>query len=683
MLTNSIEIAIGTPEPLGVTILETGINFAIYSRNATSVTLCLFTFGDLIKPWKELPLIPPDHKTGFVWHILVKLPSPDFMYMYRVDGPDDAQNLFDPTLYLLDPYAKSVVTTNVWGDNLTYNPMGAIPTKDSFDWEGVEAPKISFSDFIIYEMHVRALTQHPSSRVNCPGTYLGLIEKIPHLLELGINAIELMPVHEFNECEYAKSHPYMQYPLYNFWGYSTTNFFSPMQRYAYENNHNAAIVEFKTMVREMHRNGIEVILDVVYNHTGEGNGKGPVLSWKGIDNSTYYYVDAKGNYIDFSGCGNTINCGDAAVQQMILDSLRYWVTEMHVDGFRFDLTSILTRGILGQPLSSPPLIEAISKDSILAKVKLIAEPWDAVGLYQLGSLFPQYLRWSEWNGRYRDAMRRFIRGWGQKGPFVTNLCGSQDLYYKYAPCCSVNFITAHDGFTLEDLVSYNNKHNIENGEENKDGSNYNESWNCGIEGVTQNKKVLSIRDRQMRNFHLALMVSRGIPMILMGDEYGHTRRGNNNAWCQDNDLNWFLWDQLKHNQEYFRFYKNVIHFRKNHAILRQNRFYSDNEIEWHGVEPLEPLWNVNNKFVAFTIKDLKDGRDLYIAFNADPEFADIALPACGKGMQWSWVINTGSPSPYDYRNEEDRTYVVKDTYRMQPFSSLVLEAKNESMNAEG
>lgn len=656
----------GTPQPLGATVCKDGVNFAVFSENATKVTLCLFKPDNLIEPWQEIELHPDNNAS--IWHVKIQELPTEILYLFRVDGPEGAPYSFDSKNYLLDPYAKSVVTTPIWGGNVNYRPMGGIPREHPFDWQNVQSPSILLENLIIYEMHIRSFTEHPSSRVTNPGTFLGLIDKIPHLLDLGINAVELMPIFEFNECEYAKYHPFMQYPLYNFWGYSTVNYFSPMQRYG-------TIDDFKMMVRELHRNGIEVILDVVYNHTGEGNSKGPTFSWKGIDNASYYHLDSEGDYRNFTGCGNTLNCEIPVVQNMILDSLRYWVKEMHVDGFRFDLASILTRGSTGEPLANPLLIEAITKDPVLANAKLIAEPWDAVGLYQLGAVFPRYSRWSEWNDRYRDSVRRFIRGWGQKEQFGTRVCGSQDIFPKSAPCCSINYVTAHDGFTLADLVSYNEKHNIENGEDNRDGSNNNESWNCGVEGVTQNKKVIALRERQMRNFHVALMVSRGVPMVLMGDEYGHTRRGNNNAWCQDNDLNWFLWDQLKQNHEFYRFYKALIHFRKENALLRKNTFYTHIEIEWHGKEPLKPNWWRDEKFIAFTLKDLEHGRDLYLAFNADTESSQVQLPDTPPNARWRWVINTASPSPYDFREENMRTFIVSPTYKMHPFSTILLELK--------
>lgn len=668
---------VGFSHPFGATLSSDGINFALYSEHATEVTLCLFDPAEKNKTLYEIPLNPNINKTGHIWHILIQDIPDGLLYSYHVNGPQTPPNAFNRNIPLLDPYAKILDVPHKWGElkNTSYKPLGVITTTDSFDWEGDAPPQIPMNDLIIYEMHVRGFTQHSSSNAKYPGTFLGIAEKVDHFVDLGINAVELMPIFEFDECEYQKWNPVTHEALYNYWGYSTVNFFSPMRRYAFADQLEAAILEFKTMVKVLHKNGIEVILDVVYNHTAEGNEKGPILSFKGIDNASYYLFDAVNHYRNYSGCGNTFNCNKLAGQHLILDSLRYWVQEMHVDGFRFDLTSILTRDINGEPIPRPPILEKISLDPILSKVKLISEPWDASGLYQLGFFASQY-KWSEWNGRYRDCVRKFIRGGGQNGLFVTNLCGSQDFFFSTGPASSINFVTAHDGFTLFDLVSYNQKHNLENGEENRDGLSFNESWNCGQEGLTHDKKVLLLREKQMRNFHFALMISRGVPMLLMGDEYGHTKRGNNNSWCQDNDLNWFLWDQLKKNEGFFRFYKSLIHFRKMHPVLKKNSFYQVKDIEWHGKEPFKPGWDSDHKFVAFTILDPDHGEDLYIAFNANNDFVQITLPPCRPPQnKWHWIVNTASPSPYDFREESASTPVVDNKYRLNPYSAILLKSK--------
>lgn len=715
----------GQPEPLGVTIKDHGINFAVVSTHATSINLCLFTPEGLHRPAFEIPM----EKTGSVWHICLAGIPKTWFYLYRVDGLPHC---------LLDPKSKSLFTTSIWGDSHrpVYVPLSVIDPIAPFDWEGVQPPKHALNDLIIYEMHVRGFTQHASSQVEHPGTFLGVIEKIPHLLELGVNAVELMPIHEFNELELKLSHPFTQQRLKNYWGYSTVNFFSPMQRYASNNAPSAAVTDFKAMVKALHQNGIEVILDVVFNHTAEGNEKGPVLSFKGLDNPVYYMIGPKNSYLNFSGCGNTFSCNHPVVVAHILESLRYWVSEMHVDGFRFDLASIFMRASNGSFMPSPPILEAISKDPILTQVKLIAEPWDAGGLYQVGSFYPKDPHWSEWNGKYRDSMRRFIKGTGSKSSFATRICGSPDLYHSFSPIKSINFITCHDGFTLADLVSYNHRHNYANGEDNRDGSSHNESWNCGYEGPTEDKSILELRWRQMRNFHLALMLSRGVPMVLMGDEYGHSKEGNNNTWCQDNELNWFLWDQLETNAEFFRFYKAMIHFRKTHPVLKKNRFLTDAEVRWFGNDLDNPDWNPQaHHFLAFmilktaaavqgdkVIQDLESesfpigvdhsqkvkatliGKDygsrdcvnlspstavsrmiesdqgrLFAAFNADSKPISIHLPENVSPYEWHWIVNTASPSPYDFRDAQTSTAIVDKTYRMIPYSALLLEEKPSSL----
>lgn len=651
----------GSPQPFGAQASVAGVNFSIVSVHAQSMTLCLFSPENNRLPVSEYHLDPLLNKTGNVWHIFIHDLPLDFLYLYRVNGRSDS---------LLDPYAREVITTHTWGaNNAAYSPLCGITIENTFDWQSDLLPGISAKDLVIYEMHVRGFTQDASSGVKNPGTYLGVIEKIPHLLDLGVNAVELMPIHEFNECEVKRINPLTKQRLYNYWGYSTVNFFSPMQRYASNNNRGAAINEFQTMVRELHRNGIEVILDVVYNHTSE--------SIKGLDNHLYYIMDDQGRYLDYSGCGNTFNCNHPVARELILDSLRYWVSEMHVDGFRFDLASILTRGTKGHPLLFSPLIERISYDPILANVKLIAEPWDVAGLYQVGSFFSQGGgRWSEWNARYRDVVRNFIKGTGHKGAFGTNISGSQDLYHSDSPTCSINFVVAHDGFTLMDLVSYLRKHNLGNGEDNRDGLNNNDSWNCGVEGQTSNHAINAIRQRQMRNFHLALMISQGTPMIFMGDEYAHTKLGNNNPWCQDNTLNWFLWDNLAQHKDFYRFYRGLIHFRKDHAILKEDRFLTPQDIEWHGLELGHPTWNVQDHFVAFTLKDRYKGEDLYVAFNAGKEPVQVELPTLRNlpiGMQWRWVVNTGAEPPNDFFETAEGHTVEETQFEMLPYSALMLK----------
>ncbi|XP_056174749.1 isoamylase 1, chloroplastic isoform X2 [Syzygium oleosum] len=538
---SSFQVSRGRPTPLGATARDGGVNFSVYASNAASATLCLISLADLNESrlTEEISLDPMINRTGDVWHVFLKGDFADVLYGYKFDGkfsPEEGHR-YDATRILVDPYAKAVISRGEYG---ILGPEGdcwpqmacRVPSDgDEFDWEGDLPLKYHHKDLIIYEMHVRGFTRHDSSKTDFPGTYRGVVEKLDHLKELGVNCIELMPCHEFNELEYFSYNSVLGDYKMNFWGYSTINYFSPMVRYSSAGLNSCgqdAINEFKTLIKETHKRGIEVLMDVVFNHTAEGNENGPVLSFRGIDNSVYYMLAPKGEFYNYSGCGNTLNCNHPAVRQFIVDCLRYWVTEMHVDGFRFDLASILTRSsslwdadnvfgkpigedllTTGTPLSSPPLIDMISNDPILRGVKLIAEAWDTGGLYQVGT-FPHWGIWSEWNGKYRDVVRQFIKGTdGFSGAFAESLCGSPNLYQAGGrrPCNSVNFVCAHDGFTLADLVSYNDKHNLANGEDSNDGENHNNSWNCGQEGEFAGISVKRLRKRQMRNFFVCLMVS--------------------------------------------------------------------------------------------------------------------------------------------------------------------------------
>jgi isoamylase len=658
-----IIVSAGYPQPYGLSFQAGGYNFAIFSKQASNLTLCLF-YEENQELFFEKTLDIHTNKTGHVWHIHIEKIDVPFLYAYRIDEQ-----------LLLDPYAKGIYTGRNWNSPQPYFPLGAPISPQSFDWEEIKQPLIPSKDLILYEMHVRGFTFHSSSQVHYPGGFLGVIEKIPYLIDLGVNAIELLPVFEFNESEYQGINPATDERLCQYWGYSTVNFFSPMARYASSNDPKLVIFEFKTMVKELHRHGIEVILDVVFNHTAEGGIDGPKLSFKGLENSVYYMLSPEKTYLDFTGCGHTLNVNHPVVIEFILDVLRYWVLEMHVDGFRFDLASIFYRDLNGAPICYSPIVEAFSKDPLLANTKLISEPWDAVGLYHVGSFYPFQERWSEWNGKYRDSIRRFIKGTiGKTGRFATRLCGSQDLYGNLAPSSSINFVTAHDGFTLRDLVSYNSKHNLENGENNRDGTNNNDSWNCGVEGETDDPEILALRERQMKNFHLALMVSQGIPMILMGDEYGHTKRGNNNTWCQDNELNWFLWNKLETNSSFFQYYRFLIHFRRAHPLLRYGTFLSSEDIQWHGQTPFHPEWNSGRSFIAFTLIDQTQGRDLFIAFNAGSEEIQIELPLPPKERIWSLVINTGNFPPEDFFEEETRPFINDLKQTMRPYSAIMLKA---------
>jgi isoamylase len=610
------------PYPLGLSFDGTTARFAIYSAHAEKIELGLFA------PHEETPKQTISlNRSGSYWFTEVQEIEKGLLYAYKCHGPmnEAERNLFNPDKWLLDPYARHPDTFPVWNTRILKNVFAEIIQEPPFDWENTSAPKIPKEDLVIYEMHVRGFTADPSSQVKARGTYAGMIQKIPYLKKLGVTAVELLPIHEFDECNCKNIDPITKKPVPNYWGYNTLSFFAPKKNYSSTPD---AVTEFKTLVKELHKNNIEVILDVVFNHTGEGSSKDYAISWRGIDNQSYYMKE------DFTGCGNTINSNAPPGQQMILDSLRYWVQEMHVDGFRFDLASVLTRGPAGGPIEKPPILEAIANDPILNQVKLIAEAWDAGGLYQVG-LFPTLGPWSEWNGKYRDIARTFLKGTdGKAGDFASILTGSQFVYGSSSPLASVNFITAHDGFSLRDLFTYQHKRNFDNGEDSRDGNDQNDNWNCGFEGETKEPHIIAMRERQMRNHWLALILSQGIPMILMGDEYGHTRLGNNNPYVQDNRLNWFLWDIADKQEDMFQFISKLIAFRKAHPELSKTSFLSKEEIDWHGHMPNLPNWS--SRFVAFSTKTTPR---IYLAFNADHHAADIELPS----DKFKLIVNTNNP----------------------------------------
>jgi isoamylase len=663
----------GSPLPYGAFRKGDAVNFSLFSKNATSVNLALYD-GNNEDAYAVFSLDPQVHKTGDIWHININPVRPKTQYAYFVDGPKEPilGHVFKPTIPLIDPYGKLLSNHNIFGRQDKF-VRSVVTENEVFDWENDTPPKLPLEQMIIYEMHVRGFTIDPSSKVEHPGTFLGIIEKIPYLKSLGVNALELMPIHSFNECEYYKVDPKTNKELYNYWGYSTVNFFAPMNRYSV--NKEKVIDEFKLMVKELHKEGIEVILDVVFNHTAEGNEFGPTLSFKGLENSIYYMLGPFGQYLNFSGCGNTMNCNHPVVRDLIRTSLRYWVSEMHVDGFRFDLASILGRGKNGEPLANPPLLEMIAQEPLLSSTKLIAEAWDAGGLYQVGS-FPSWGVWAEWNGKFRDNVRSFIKGSDNLvGFFATRLCGSPDLYASSrSPGHSINFITAHDGFTLRDLVSYNEKHNLENGEDNRDGSNDNDSWNCGIEGESNDKEILTLRKRQMKNFMVTLMVSQGAPMITMGDEVGFTKNGNNNTWCHDDELNWLNWDKKDYYSDMLSFTSQMIRFRKNHHTLRQGHYLSGNEITWHGHKPFQPDWQPSSRFIAYQLHDLIKNNDIFIAFNANYNEASITLPEPPPNKFWYKIVDTALESPDDFTDPKIAKPMSSDNYVMKPHSSLILKA---------
>ena len=645
---SGFDVRPGFYEINGATAIPGGVNFTVYSHGAYSIELLLFK-RRAQEPFAVLPF-PQSYRIGNVYSMIVfKLDIEEFEYAYRVDGPYEPEKglIFDRTKYLLDPYAKAVTGQSRWGDTTPWGQhYKARVVKDDFDWEDTHLPLIPMEDLIIYELHVRGFTKDASSGVLHPGTFAGLREKLPYLKRLGVNAVELMPIFEFDEMQNYREVDGNK--LYNYWGYNSVSFFAPNTSYTATTEYNREGNELKNLIQDFHREGIEVFLDVVFNHTAEGNEQGPFFSFKGFDNNIYYLLTPDGKYYNFSGCGNTLNCNHPIVHQMILDCLRYWVTTYRIDGFRFDLASILGRNEDGSPMNKPPLLQAMAFDPILGDVKLIAEAWDAGGLYQVGS-FPAWNRWAEWNGRYRDDIRRYLKGdAGMAQAAAQRLVGSRDIYEPQSrKNASVNFITCHDGFTLWDLYSYNEKHNEKNGEHNMDGANDNNSWNCGAEGDTRDPAVNALRRRMVRNAFALLMCSRGIPMFLAGDEFCNTQFGNNNAYCQDNITSWLDWNLLEKNQEIFKFFQHMIRFRMEHRILRTN--LSDGvsgfpDISFHGVTPWrqEP-YSGHDRYVGvlFAGWERETGPQvIYVASNAYWEELQVELPQLPASMYWELVTDT-------------------------------------------
>ncbi len=660
------KLRVGRPMPFGASLVLGGVNFSVFSSYATSCTLALFK-RHAKEPIAEIPF-PDEFRIGNVFTMTVfDIDYENIEYGYRMDGPFNPQegHYFDKNKILLDPYAKIIGGRDVWGVTPDWNDIYQHRSRisfDDFDWENDRPLEIPPEDQVIYEMHVRSFTRHPSSGVKHPGTFAAIREKISYFKELGVNAIELMPIYEFDEFEHSRPSPITGELLVNYWGYSTVGFFAPKAGYAATGKLGMQVDEIKALVKELHKNGLEVILDVVFNHTAEGDQRGPTISFRGLDNKTYYMLTPEGYYFNFSGCGNTLNCNNPIVRSIVLDCLRYWASEYHIDGFRFDLAAILGRDAWGVPLSNPPLLETLAFDPILAKCKLIAEAWDAGGLYQVGS-FPAYGRWAEWNGKYRDSIRKFLKGDGTVGDAAQCLQGSPNLYAQQGrgPATSINFITAHDGFTLADLVSYNEKHNEANGENNNDGGNDNDSWNCGAEGWTDDPGINALRSRQMRNAIAMLMVSQGVPMLLMGDELGRSQNGNNNTYCHDNELNWLDWDLLKTNASLFRFVKNSIAFRNAHPVLRnkyhfQNRDYVGSgyaDITWHGTQAWNADWSPSCRTIAFLLcgKHAKAGsvedNYIYVAINMHWEAQWFEIPGLPEQLRWHISTNTGCASGDD------------------------------------
>lgn len=631
----------------GATALREGVNFTVCSVEATDVELLLYHRGKK-EPYAVLPF-PKHYRIGGVYSMFVfGLDIFDFEYAYRVDGPYEPKKglIFDRSKPLLDPYAKAVTGQSVWGEqpNQDHEYRARVVVND-FDWGDHVDPVRPIEDLIIYELHVRGFTKDPSSNVAHPGTFEGIREKIPYLKDLGITAVELMPVFEFDETMGKRE--VNGRTLLDYWGYNPVSFFAPNTSYTAKKEFNREGDELKDLIKDLNSNGIEVILDVVFNHTAEGNENGPFFSFKGFDNRIYYMLTPEGWYYNFSGCGNTLNCNHPVVQQMILECLRYWTIEYHVDGFRFDLASILGRNEDGSPASQPPLLKNLAEDPILRNVKLIAEAWDAGGLYQVGS-FPAFSRWAEWNGKYRDDMRSFLKGdyWFAEAA-VNRLIGSPDLYtgqYKgYAS--SINFLTCHDGFSLWDLYSYNEKHNEDNGWNNTDGNDDNRSWNCGVEGETEDPEVLRLRFRMIRNACTVLMCSRGTPMFLAGDEFGDTRFGNNNPYCQDNEISWLDWKRLNTNQTLYQFFKKMIQFRRAHPAIRNNLDPSDTgfpAVSIHTNQPRDNSINQETKCLAVCYAGkIEQGEDLvYVALNVYWEKQRFELPKLPDAYEWRRFVDT-------------------------------------------
>jgi len=680
--------------PFGATLVPNGVNFSIFSSAATSCTLVLFKKNAAV-PFAEIPL-PDEFRVGNVYAIIVfGLDYENIEYGYKMDGPYDPKNgyRFNKNIILSDPYAKAIGGRDVWRDVANLDRLYPFRSRlvfDDFDWEEDNPLETPMEDLIIYEIHVRGFTAHQSSGVRHRGTFAAIREKIPYLRDLGINGIELMPIYEFDEYEHSRENPETAELLVNYWGYSTLDFFAPKAGYAATGKYGMAVDELKTLIKELHRNGIEVILDVVFNHTAEGDHRGPTISFKGVDNKTYYMLTPDGYYFNFSGTGNTLNCNHPVVRSMVLDCLRYWASEYHIDGFRFDLASILGRAQDGSPLNNPPLLESLAHDPILAKCKLIAEAWDAGGLYQVGE-FPAYGRWAEWNGKYRDAVRKFLKGdRNTVGQLSQCMQGSPEMYLQRGTTAGINFITCHDGFTLYDLFAYNSKHNEANGENNQDGNNENYSWNCGCEGETDDAEVNFLRHRQIKNALAILMLSQGVPMILMGDEMGRTQYGNNNTYCHDNELNWLNWELIEKNADIFAFARYIINFRNQHPILRNKEHYRNSDyknsgyadITYHGTKAWYADWSEINTVFAFMLdgNHAKNGfvKDdtIYVAINMYWDALNFELPQLSKNRKWHVAINTAMPHPETfYHNNNEPVLNNQNNFIVGARSVIVLIGK--------
>ncbi len=687
-----LQISNGISFPIGATCYPDGINFSVFSKNASKIDLLLFDKDTDWEPSHVISLDPEKNRTFYYWHVFVHGLKEGQLYGYRVFGAEKESalygNKFDPDKLIIDPYARGLSGQN-YDRKAAINPgnnygkafKSVVIDPEKYDWEGDLPLQRSYSTTVIYEMHPAGFTKNPNSGVSPEkrGKFLGLIEKIPYLKELGITAVELMPVQQYDQQDAMDG-------LRNYWGYSPIAFFAPHNGYFSNQDCIEGANEFRDMVKAFHKAGIEVILDVVFNHTGEGGKDGPVLSLKGLENKAYYILNKeKTKYRDYSGCGNTLNANHSIVRRMIVDCLRSWVTEYHVDGFRFDLASVLSRDEQGEPLKNPPVLWEIESDPVLAGAKIIAEAWDAAGLYQVGTFIGD--RWTEWNGKFRDHVRRFMKGdTGMVSKFASKIMASPDIYTdpKREPNRSIHFVTCHDGFTLNDLVSYNEKHNLDNLEDNRDGSNDNFSWNCGVEGDTDDPEILALRDRQIRNFLTLTFISQGTPMLLMGDEVKRTQKGNNNVYCQDNELGWFDWRLVEKNKDLLDFTKGLIKFTNSKEIFKIEYLLSTPEeieephITWHGIKLKKPDWSENSHSLAFTLFHPKAKEIYHVMINTYWKDLRFDIPPMFHGYKWLQIINTGLPGPNAFSDCDDAKIIESKSMKLKSRSVIMLFAKKIS-----